>query len=109
MTNPEETLGVEQLLAEQLRWLRAAALPSVRETVCAALKTSDQRRAYELCDGSRTGKEIAAAVGVTPTAITQWTKRWRNLAIADETAEKKIRHLVSLATLELPLKVEEGA
>jgi len=109
MTNPEETLGVEQLLAEQLRWLRAAALPSVRETVRAALKTSDQRRAYELCDGSRTGKEIAAAVGVTPTAITQWTKRWRNLAIADETAEKKIRHLVSLATLELPLKVEEEA
>lgn len=97
--------GVEVLLAEQLRWLRAAALPSVRETIRTALKTSQQCSAYELCDGSKTSREVAAAVGVSPAAVTAWTQRWRNLGIAHETAEKKISHLVSLATLELPLEV----
>jgi hypothetical protein len=100
-----DNAAIEALLAEQLRWLRAASLPSVRETVQTALKTSDQRQAYEFCDGSRTGKEIAAAVGVSPAAITGWSQRWRNLGIAYETVEKKIIHLVPLATLELPLEV----
>ncbi|MFL5833454.1 MAG: hypothetical protein ACJ76B_05700 [Solirubrobacterales bacterium] len=100
----ENGSGVEVLLMEQLRWLRAAALPSVRETVSTALKTSQQRKAYELCDGSKTGRDVAAAVGASPAAVTGWTQRWRNLGIAYETADKKIGHLVSLATLELPLE-----
>jgi hypothetical protein len=109
MTDLTETAGVETLLAEQLRWLRAAAMPSVRETVEAALTTTKQRRAFELCDGSRTSTEIAKNTGVPKTTLSGWTKGWRQLGIANEVATDKgerIRHLVSLEALGLELKVD---
>jgi hypothetical protein len=96
---------VEALLAEQLRWLCAAALPSVRETVESALVKTEQRRAYELCDGSRSGPEVAKAVDVTQQSISNWSKNWRNLGIAYEVEGRKIKHLVTPAALELPLEV----
>jgi Helix-turn-helix domain len=91
---------------EQLRWLRAAALSRVRETIDAALPKSEMRRAFELCNGNRTGAQLAKAVGVSPQSISNWTKRWRNLGIAYEVEGGAIRHLVSLESLELPMEVE---
>lgn len=109
MSESGEGGGVEALLADQLRWLRAAALPSVRETVEKALGKTDQRRAYELCDGSRTATEVAAAIGVSQQAVSKWAKNWRNLGIAHEVEGRKIKRLISLAAHELPLEVKEEA
>jgi hypothetical protein len=97
---------VEALLAEQLRWQRAASMPQVRETVAAALSTTQLRKAYELCDGSRPSAEIASTVGISPQGFSNWTRRWRNLGIAFEGEGRRICHLISLAPLELPLEVE---
>jgi hypothetical protein len=107
MSDLTETVGVEALLAEQLRWLRAAAMPSVRATVGAALPTTQMRKAYELCDGTMKSHEIAAAVGLSKQGFSGWTRRWRNLGIAYEVGERRIQHLISLAALELPLEVKE--
>lgn len=98
--------AVEALLAEQLRWLRASAIPSVREAVTTALATTQQRKAYELCDGARKSNEIAKEIGLSKQAFSAWTRRWRNLGIAYEVEERKIKHLVSLAALEIPIEVE---
>jgi CRP-like cAMP-binding protein len=94
---------VEKLLAEQLRWLRAAAMPSVRATIDTALTKEQQRRAYELCDGSRSSAEIGKAVGASPATLSRWTTEWRNLGIVYETDERKLEHLISLSALELPI------
>jgi hypothetical protein len=104
----------EELLAEllevnrdQLRWQRAAALPGVRETVDGALDKTQYRRAYELCDGTRTGAEVAAAVGTTPQSVPNWTKLWRDLGIAHED-DGRVRHIASLKSLRLPAEVDES-
>lgn len=99
--------NVEELLAEQLRWVRAMAIPSVRETVATTLVTTQLRQAYELCDGSMKSNEIAAKVGISKQALSNWTRRWRNLGIAYEVDDRKIRHLISLGALELPVEVKE--
>jgi CRP-like cAMP-binding protein len=106
---PADIGRVEQLLEEQLRWLRAAAMPSVRETVADALATTQLRQAYELCDGTMKSNEIADKVGISKQGFSNWTRRWRNLGIAFEVEGRKIKHLISLAALELPLEVKEGA
>lgn len=104
MSATEDALLV--VAEEQLRWLRAAAMPQVRETVDAALSKAEMRRAFELYNGKRTGAEIAKAVGVSPQSISNWTKRWRNLGIAFEVEGGANCHLVSLESLELPLEVD---
>jgi hypothetical protein len=106
MATTEELLA--ELLAtaqEQLRWQRAAALPQVRETIDQTLTTTQMRRAYELCDGSRTGSGIGSAVGTTQQTISNWTRRWRDLGIAHE-AEEGVKHIATLKSLGLPLEVD---
>ncbi len=94
------------VLEEQLRWQRAAAMPEVRKTIAAALTTTKLRKAYELCDGTRKSSEIAAQLDISPQAFSSWTRNWRNLGIAFEVEQRRIKHLVSLAALGLPLEVE---
>jgi DNA-binding transcriptional ArsR family regulator len=110
---PEEK-SAEQLLAElveigqeQLRWQRAAVLPQVRETIDQALNSTKLRKAYELCDGSLTGTEIAKKVGASQPTFSEWAKRWRDLGIAYELPGRKVKHLASLKSLGLALKVDD--
>ncbi len=104
----EDILGKQLAVAEeQLRWLRAAAIPSVRETVAAVLVTTKQREAFELCDGKRTSTEVAAKAGVPKTTLSGWTGQWRHLGIANEVSTPsgmRIKHLISLVALGLDLK-----
>jgi hypothetical protein len=107
MSDVDETLLA--VAEEQLRWWRAAAMPSVRATIAAALPTTQMRKAYELSDGTMKSNEIATAVGISKQGFSNWTRRWRNLGIAYEVEERKIEHLISLAALELPLEVKKEA
>jgi hypothetical protein len=93
---------------EQLQWHRAAALPQVRETVDGARTRTQLRRAYELFDGTRTGVEVAAEVGTTHQSVSNWTKFWRDLGIANADEEGHVRHIASLKSLRLPIEVDGG-
>ena len=101
-TDPMERLV--ELAEEQLRWQRAAVLPAVRETVIQALGTEQQRRAYELCDGTRSSNDVADEVKTSKQNFSGWTRRWRDLGIAYEVPPgRKIKHLASLKSLGIPL------
>jgi hypothetical protein len=91
---------------EQLRWFKASVLPGVRTTIESSLRTTQLRRAYEMCDGTNTSKDIASAVGASPASLSNWTRRWRDLGIAFETPDGRIQHLVSLVALGLALEVD---
>jgi len=87
----------EELLAnllataqEHLRWQRAFALPEVRKTIERTLTTSQLRRAYEMCDGTKQSTEIATDVGTSKASMSGWTRRWRDLGIAYETAREAL-------------------
>jgi hypothetical protein len=92
---------------EQQRWQRAAVLPGVRQTVAETLRSTEQRKAFEMCDGETPNKKIAGAIGKSEATISRWASSWRDAGIAYET-EKGTRHLVSLDTLALPLEVGVG-
>jgi biotin operon repressor len=104
----EVDVALLEVAEEQLRWTRAAAIPAVRQTVLDALLRSEQRRAFELCDGSRSGPEVAKAVGVSRQSISNWSTAWRQLGIAYEVEDRKIRHLVSLTALGIAAEVSAG-
>lgn len=107
MRTAEELLEhVVALAEEQLRWQRAAVLPNVRKTIDQTLGTTQLRRAYEACDGTKTSTELAAAAGVSKQAFSGWTRRWRDVGIAFE-ADHKIHHLATLRSLGLPLEVPD--
>jgi predicted transcriptional regulator len=116
MNNPSRTeeslarlVGIAQ---DQLRWQRAAVLPAVRRTIDQTLVTKKYRQAYEMLDGTRAGREVAKAVGVSEGAVSRWASRWRNLGIAyettDENGAKRTKHLVSLDDLDLPIDVDDA-
>lgn len=93
------------LLEEQLRWQKAAAMPQVRNTVEAALTTTQLRLVYDLCDGQRTFEQIAKAVGASKGSIGNWTRRWRDMGIAFDRPDGRIEHLATLAALGIPIEV----
>lgn len=103
---PDEVLN--RLLAvaeEQLRWQRAASIPGLRNTLDSVLGTNQLRQAFELCDGTRLGSEIATAVGVSPATVTRWTQHWRDLGLVYETESRRLRHLTSLASVGLGVEL----
>lgn len=104
-------MSVEELLTqllmavrEQQRWQRAAALPVVRQTVAETVRTTEQRKAYEMCDGKTPNKKIAEAIGKSEATISRWASSWRDAGIAYE-GDDGTRHLVSLDTLGLPVEI----
>jgi hypothetical protein len=100
-----ELLAIAQ---EQLRWQRATSIPAVKELIEDTLGTTQQRRAYEMCDGTNQMGDIADSVGVTPRSITNWTRRWRDLGIAYETEDRRTKHLASLDSLGLPIDIDQN-
>lgn len=80
-------------------------MPMVRDTIDKALVKKVQREAFELSDGTKSGAEIAKAVGVSPQSISNWAANWRNLGIAYEVEARKSKHLISLEALGLPVEV----
>jgi hypothetical protein len=106
--NAEDFLAkLVELSEEQLRWQRAAVLPTVRETVRSTLSTEQQRKAFEMCDGTVASSDVATAVKTSKQNLSGWTRRWRDVGIAYEVSGRRIRHLASLNSLGIPLKPEE--
>jgi hypothetical protein len=104
VTTSELLTRVTEIAEEQLRWQRAAVLPSVRQTVETALSTEQLRHAYEMCDGHNASNDVAAAVKTSKQNFSGWTRRWRDLGIAYEVIPgRKIKHLASLKSLGIPV------
>jgi hypothetical protein len=105
MTTEELLERLVSVSEEQLRWQRAAVLPDVRHTIDRTLSTTQLRKAYEACDGTRSSTDLAKEAKVSKQAFSGWTRRWRDVGIAFENSDNKIEHLASLKSLGLPLDV----
>jgi outer membrane protein TolC len=104
----EELLGqLVKIAEEQLRWQRASVLPQVRQTIDQTLTTTQLRKAYEACDGSKSSTDLSKAAGVSKQAFSGWSRRWRDLGIAFETPERTIKHLTTLKSLGLPVEIDD--
>jgi IS30 family transposase len=91
------------LLEEQTRWLRILAMPQLHAAVQSALPTTQERNAFELCDGSHAGTDIARLVGVNKSTVSRWFKCWREAGIAYEDSSGRPRHLIGLTSMGVTL------
>jgi hypothetical protein len=102
------TAALIAAIEEQTSWLRALALPHVRQTIEQTLTKTSMRKAYEASDGTATVREVASAAGASTGSIGGWWARWRAVGIGVEIEGGRVRHLVSLKDLGIPIDVKEA-
>lgn len=90
-----DELGV--LLLELIAWTKLQTRDALISGLNEALSTANDRKIYELTDGSRTGADVAREVGVTRQAVSQKWKAWRQMGLLlDRPDDSGPRHLASL-------------
>lgn len=99
-------LELVEIAREQLRWQRASAASTVRSALETSLTTTTMRRAYELCDGSRTFRDVSKETGVALGTLSNWSRQWRERGLAFEDSAGRVRHLVGLAALGIQVGID---
>jgi hypothetical protein len=84
--------------------LTLLARPSLRSDLTAALRSTAERRAYEYSNGERTSREVAELAGASKGSISNWWRRWRTKAIAVEVSQGRVRHLIPLSAIGIPIE-----
>ena len=109
MAPDSSDLEVISLLREQVAWLRAIALPTIRGTLETMFGSDAERIAYEASDGTRTGQDVRALAGVSAATVSGWWKKWRSLGVAVEVEPRRTAHLISLTDLGIPMPNRDAA
>jgi hypothetical protein len=104
---PTATDALIAAIEEQTGWLRALALPQVHRTIEQTLTKTAMRKAYEATDGRATVRDVADVAGVSKSTVAGWWSRWRAVGIAVELDGGRVRHLVSLKDVGIPIDVKE--
>jgi hypothetical protein len=71
--------SMDVMLAElraQTRWLQILAIEALAPRARAVIKSPSHLRVYELTDGARTTREIAAAAGVGAATVSRLWSQW---------------------------------
>ena len=81
-------------LKEQTKWLRFLALPGLKETIERNITSKDQKRIYELSDGTNSTNQISHLLKsegfkVSHMTVYNYWKRWYAVGIVDQ-SEKYI-------------------
>jgi hypothetical protein len=93
---------VAEFLLELVAWTKLQARDVLLRSLDAALSSENDRRVYELTDGSRTGADVAREVGLSRQAVSQKWKAWRQMGLLfDRPDDAGPRHLASLESLGL--------
>ena len=95
-------------LKEQTRWLRFLALPSMRKTIEDNLTTKEQRRIYQLSDGTNSTYAIAKklwaeGIKVSHQTVHNYWKKWLalGLVIASKQYSGRSEKIIDLSDLDL--------
>lgn len=74
---------VEYLLEELVKWTKVTSIPKVKQVLLELLPTPEEKKAYQLSDGERASREIAAATNFSKFKVQTLWKAWINAGIAD--------------------------
>lgn len=94
MSNDEELM----LLRELVIWTRFLAREPLQRSLREVLTDPRHQWAYELTDGERTQTEIATAVQLDQTTISDLWAKWRRLGLLDDQGRRPSK-LISLNDL----------
>jgi hypothetical protein len=97
-------------LRQQNRWLRLLVLRAIRADLSAALATDSQRRVYDLSDGVRATREIAAAAGIGAATVSRWWAQWsrQGLMAPSDVHPGRWAHLGTVEEIGLGPSTDQG-
>lgn len=91
---------IVDLLGELLRWVRFQSLGELRRVLSVTLTTENDRRAYELTDGTNNQTQIGALIGISQRAVSYKWESWLESGIVSAIpGSKNLRHLASIKSL----------
>jgi len=95
-----EGISIEELvkrLEELINWCHFAYLPKLRDILLNKLDSDVERRAYEMTDGTKSRRDIAAALNISDDTVQGWWNKWWQLGIVK--SSKRVgrpQHIFSL-------------
>ena len=101
-------LETNKLLKEIIKWQRILALPILKETIGQSINTKEQKKIYELTDGSLSTNEISKKLhndGIKASHMTVYNywKRWYALGLVEPSEEYsgRFKKIVEISDLNL--------
>jgi transposase len=95
-------------LKEQTKWLRFLALPGMKKTVEDNIKTKEQKRIYNLSDGTKSTNDIAKklleeGLKVSHMTVYNYWKRWLalGLVIPSKKYSGRFEKIINLEDLDI--------
>lgn len=77
--------GIDQTryVEEMTNWLRLLGIKQLVTVLESDVNDDKRKQAYQISDGKRTTRDIAKLIGVTPTTISDWWKKWILLGLGE--------------------------
>ena len=99
MTNDD----VLRELAEHTKWIRLLGIQALRPVLEVSLTSENQRRVFELSDGRRTTRQIAAISKVGASTVSRYWSEWAKTGIVAESQlyRNRMQHIASLSDMGL--------
>lgn len=82
---------ISSSLRELVRLTRATSHPAIKDLLQATLDTEDKVLVYHLLDGTRGMKRIQDLTGVNQRYVSEWSREWERLGIAETNEASGIR------------------
>ena len=85
-------------LQEISKWTKLQGLERFSQIAPSVLKSDEEKIAFELSNGIRSVREIAAETGIAKSTIAAYWRKWVKSGIVEESEKYsgRMRHLVSL-------------
>jgi len=102
----EEALReIASTLKELLRWSRFSGMQQLKNVLSQNLKNDTEMLVYELSDGSRGARDVAAATGVSHQTVLNYWKKWSKIGIAEPSSSFQGRYQRICSLEEVGLEV----
>jgi len=95
----EDTLkDISMTLKQILKWTRFAGMRQLRDVLNQTLKTETELMVFELSDGTRGTREVAAASRTSHTTVGLYWKKWSKVGIVEpsSTYQGRFQRICSL-------------
>jgi len=91
-TDGERLNEIAELLRELLKWSKLERMPRLRTVLEQNLRNNDEMLAFELSDGTRSSRDVAALLGVDHKKVLRYWEKWNKLGIVEKSGHHQGRY-----------------
>ena len=90
---------IEEIMKEQLKWIKLAGLDNLRKIFENELRTKEDKLVYELSDGENSSRYLEELTSVSKSKVSILWRRWYKMGIMEKSKKyerKRMKKLFSL-------------